>query len=228
MRLLPDVLESKIQSFRPYVWNAGWTVAVRRADASTAPIEVRSVRSRIEAGGRVLAETTGLTGSRPLTEDGVAIEQSLTYEGATAPPSQSRLIVTVQLFSGSGVVQEVTTAGNTIQELYCGGRAQAGCSGTYIAVLRDGTLLMEGPLWVGQKAYFFNGHSVAHAFRCDPHPAHTGCDELDPVNLGALGAGGEYGYSEVFRKAGTYDFHDEAQPANAALRGRLVVQCCVF
>lgn len=228
VRLLPDILEAKIQSFRPYVWNAGWTVTVKRADAATTPIEVQSVRARIEAGGRVLAETTSLTGSRALTEDGVTIDQSLTYEAAIAPPSQSRLLVTVHVFSGNGVAHEVSTAGNTIEERYCGGRAQGGCSGTFVAVRTDGTLLIEGNLWVGQTAYFFDGDRVAHSFRCDPHPAHTGCDELNPVNLGALGSGNEYGYSDVFRKAGTYEFHDEAQPANAALRGRLVVQCCIF
>ncbi len=230
VRLLPNVLEAKVQTFRPYSWAAGWTVTVTRADATdTRRLEIRSVTARIEASGRILAETVSLLGSRPLTGEGVSVEQSLTYESASPPPSQSRLNVTVHVFDENGIGQDVRTAGNTIQEQYCGGRAQGSCSGPYIAILGNGTLLTdsgvpEWTVWVGQTAYFFNGHNAPHRFRSDPHPGQTDCDALNPVDLNVL----EYGYSDVFNEAGTCGFHDETDPDNTALRGRIVVRCCIF
>lgn len=185
---------------------------------------MHSVHGRIEANGRVLGDTMSHPDSQFLGLEGITVEQSLTYEPATAPPSESRLIVIVRVSDADGVMSEISSAGNKIEERYCGGRAQGGCSGTYVAVRSDGTLLIEGNLWVGQKVYFFNGDNKPHTFRCDPHPAHTQCDELDQVGLGIL----QYGYSEVFNKAGTFEFHDEADPENRALRGQLTARCCIF
>lgn len=225
VRLAPDVLEARIQRFRPYSWAAGWIVTIEATELSqTRPVIVQSVQARIEAASRVLGQVVSRLDSQPLGAGAITVEQSLTYEPAVPPPSESRLVVTVRASDADGVTGEVSTAGNKIEERYCGGRAQGSCSGTFIAVRSDGTLLMEGNHWVGQKVYFFNGDNKPHALRCDPHPAHTGCDEFDQVNLGIL----EYSYSEVFNKAGTFGFHDEANPENPALRGRLTVNCCIF
>lgn len=230
VRLLPDVLEAKVQSFRPYRWTASWSVRIERTEFSdTRPVDVQSVRARIEADGRALAETVTGLGSQPLILEGITLDQSLTYEAATAPPSQSRLVVSVRVSDANGVSADVSTAGNTIEERYCGGRAQPGCSGPYIPILGNGTLLTDSgvpeyEVWVGQTAYFFNGHDAPHAFRSDPHPAHTDCDALNQANLGI----GQYAYSDTFNKAGTCGFHDEANPDNPALRGRIIVRCCIF
>jgi hypothetical protein len=230
VRLLPDMLEAKVESFRPYRWTAGWTVRIERTEGSPArPVTVQSVRARIEAHGRVLAETVTALGSQPLSLEGVSVDQSLSYESASAPPSQSRLAVTVRVSDAAGVSTDVSTAGNTIEERYCGGRAQPECSGPYVAILGNGTLLTDSgvpeyEVWVGQTAYFFNGHRTLHAFRSDPHPGHTDCDALNQVDLGV----GQYAHSDTFNKVGTCGFHDEANPDNPALRGRIIVRCCIF
>lgn len=230
VRLNLDALEARVQSFRPYRWSVAWTVIIQRAKAASARgLDVRSVRARVEAGGRVLAETATPTGSQRVTDEGIGIEQSLTYESAGPPPSQSRLVITVDVLDeDTGAGQEVSTAGNTIEEQYCGGRAQPPCSSGLISILTDGTLRRDGSpdfeLWVGQRADFFNAHNAAHRFRSDPHPSHADCDALNQVDLGA----GQYASSEVFNKPGTCGFHDEGDPNNAALRSRIVVRCCLF
>jgi hypothetical protein len=226
-RALPEVLEATIQSFRPFVWTTGWTVTIRDTNNPQRPIDVRSVSARIEAEGRTLASTITLSPAADVNE--VRAEQSLTWETPTYSPPDSQLVVTAIIGARGSV-----TATNVVRQNYCGGRAQAGCQGPFISFLRGGRLLLddgkpEWTVWVGQTATFFNGDSVPHLIRSDPHPQHTDCDALsNSTEIAPPDAGNSYYHTLVFNREGTCGFHDEHNPTNTAAHGRIIVRCCIF
>lgn len=227
VRLLPSVLEATIQSFRPFIWTTGWMVTIRDANNPQRPIDVRSITARVEGDGRPLASTTTL--SPPADTNEARVEQSLSWETATHSPPDSQLVVSAII----GTLGTVSTT-SRIQQIYCGGRAQAGCQGPFISILQGGRLLLENgkpeyTVWVGQTATFFNGDIVRHTIRSDPHPQHTDCDGLiNTTDLAPPDAGNSYYHTLVFNREGTCGFHDESNPANTALHGRIIVRCCIF
>jgi hypothetical protein len=162
---------------------------------------------------------------RAVPPAGLTFEQEVTYGSPVTPLSPSRLVVTVEFSRAGGRREELVTPGNRIIEEYCGGRGQPLCVDAFPAIRRGGSLNQaEHTLWVGQRAEFRNSDDVTHSIRAD-RPGEGGCGALDLV--GDL-APGESRRTDIFTEAGTCGFHDARDPGNRALRGRIVVRCCVF
>ena len=74
-------------------------------------------------------------------------------------------------------------------------------------------------VWEGRKAAFVNADARSHTLFADPHPAHTECAGI--LNLGTLEPGERREVVNLPIDACFY--HDEADPANKAFQGVVVV-----
>lgn len=73
----------------------------------------------------------------------------------------------------------------------------------------------------GTRVLFVNSHSRAHDMSSDPHPDHTDCPAINAAGFLRPGESRETGNLVVVRTCG---FHDHDDPANAGLRGRIIIR----
>ena len=73
----------------------------------------------------------------------------------------------------------------------------------------------------GGRVTFVNNDSRSHDMASDPHPEHTTCTELNQV--GFLNSG-QSRTSGNLNTARTCTYHDHNLPANAGLKGTVVIQ----
>lgn len=73
----------------------------------------------------------------------------------------------------------------------------------------------------GSRVTFVNNDTRRHNMTSDPHPDHADCPEINAVGVLEPGQSRETGNLVTPRRCG---YHDHEQPANAALRGTIVIQ----
>lgn len=73
----------------------------------------------------------------------------------------------------------------------------------------------------GGRVTFINNDSRSHDMASDPHPEHTTCPEINSV--GFLNAGQSRTTGNL-NTARTCTYHDHNLPANAGLKGTIIIQ----
>jgi hypothetical protein len=91
--------------------------------------------------------------------------------------------------------------------------------GYVVAITASGPNPQTLHVWVGRKASVVNQDSRARTVFSDPHPDHDRCSGR--LNLGTLAPGERRDLENLPIDA--CFFHDEDDPANAALRGLILV-----
>jgi plastocyanin len=90
-----------------------------------------------------------------------------------------------------------------------------------ITITNAGVSPVEMVVPLGATVSFVNNDSRPHNMASDPHPDHTDCPPLNLVGTLVPGQSRETGNLVVARTCG---FHDHDNPANDALRGRIVIR----
>jgi plastocyanin len=90
-----------------------------------------------------------------------------------------------------------------------------------ITITNAGVSPVEMVVTLGSTVSFVNNDSRPHNMASDPHPDHTDCSPLNLVGTLVPGQSRETGNLVVARTCG---FHDHDNPANDALRGRIVIR----
>jgi len=84
----------------------------------------------------------------------------------------------------------------------------------------EGITPKELTIAVGDTIEFRNSDVKPHWLASNPHPSHSDYPEFDPK--AAIEPGGIWSFK--FTKAGTWKFHDHANPTNKAFQGTIIVK----
>lgn len=133
--------------------------------------------------------------------------------GARAAATVARLAWLMVLAGCSGAAPTAPTAG---------GSTAGGSSSATITIGADGRVTpSEVTVAPGARVLFVNQHSVTHDMTSDPHPDHTDCPEINQVGRLGPGQSRQTGNLTAVRTCG---FHDHDRPADAGLRGRIIIR----
>jgi len=91
---------------------------------------------------------------------------------------------------------------------------------TTITLTSSGASPRDITVPVGARVTFVNNDSAPHDMNSDPHPAHTGCPDL---NVGFI-SGGQSRATNNLNAAQTCTYHDHNQPSNTNLQGTIRIQ----
>ena len=102
-----------------------------------------------------------------------------------------------------------------------GGSGTPSTSGATITIANGRVTPTEVTITTGQTVTFVNNDGRTRNVSSDPHPNHTDCPAINAVgNL----ANGQTRQTNALTAARTCGFHDHDDPANAAVRGQIVIR----
>ena len=89
-----------------------------------------------------------------------------------------------------------------------------------VTITASGVTPSSITVYPGTIVTFVNQDSVNHDIASNPHPTHTDCPEINQVRSLTPGQSKQ---TAAFGASRTCGFHDDSQPANAALKGTITV-----
>jgi plastocyanin len=117
------------------------------------------------------------------------------------------------------VLSTNATAGNTNTPTMNANSETPVLKTAIVRLSRDGIFVPTVSVAPGTVVSFFNDDQVGHWIASDPHPEHSGLPGFDPQSTIRPGASFEF----TFTRAGTFTYHDHADPLNAKFQGTVVV-----